>query len=159
MLRGVFIDANLLILLVIGRVSTELIKEHRRLRGFSVADYEMLVDFAARYEVIYVTPNTLSETSNLLTSHLRGFRHRFLDTLRIMIEQSREIIVTSADAASNEHYLDLGLTDAALLEVASLETPLLTADVKLFTVATADGVARAVSFWDMRNRNGLDEQA
>lgn len=159
MLRGVFIDANLLILLVIGRVSTELIKEHRRLRGFSVTDYEMLVDFAARYEVIYVTPNTLVETSNLPTSHLRGFRHRFLDTLRIMIEQSREIIVTSADAASNEHYLDLGLTDAALLEVASLETPLLTADVKLFTVATADGVARAVSFWDLRNRGGLDEQA
>ncbi len=148
--RGLFIDANLLILLVVGRVSSELIGEHRRLRGFSVADYELLIGFIADYDVIYVTPNTLTETSNLLASHLRAHRHRFLGTLRALIEQSREIVVASADAAGNMHYLDLGLTDAALLEVASPETPLLTADIKLFTVATADGVARAVSFWDLR---------
>ena len=158
MLRGLFIDANLLILLIVGRVGTELIGEHRRLRGFTIADYERLVDFASRYEAIYVMPNTLAETSNLLASHLRAHRHRFLDALRIMIEQSREIIVASADAASNEHYLDLGLTDAALLQVASLETPLLTADVKLFTVATADGIARSVSFWDLRDRDQPDAQ-
>ena len=150
MLRGLFIDANLLILLVVGRVGSDLIGEHRRLRGFSVADYELLVDFTADYDVIYVTPNTLAETSNLLASHLRTHRHRFLGTLRALIEQSREIVIASADAAGNAHYLDLGLTDAALLEAVSSETPLLTADVKLFTVATADGVSRAMSFWDLR---------
>ena len=158
MLRGLFIDANLLILLIVGRVGTELIGEHRRLRGFTTADYERLVEFASRYEAICVMPNTLSETSNLLTSHLRMHRHRFLDTLRIMIEQSREIVVASAAAASNEHYLNLGLTDAALLQAASLETPLLTADVKLFTVATADGIARAVSFWNLHDRDQPSER-
>ena len=151
MIRGLFIDANLLILLIVGRVNSDLIGQHRRLRGFSAADYDLLVDFIGNYEVIYVTPNTLAETSNLLASHLRAHRHRFLGTLRALIEQSREIVVASVTAANNEQYLDLGLTDACLLEVASLETPLLTADVKLFTVATADGIARSVNFWNLRN--------
>ena len=41
---GFFIDANLLVLLVVGSVGRNLIAKHRRLREYSEEDYEVLVD-------------------------------------------------------------------------------------------------------------------
>ena len=37
---GLFIDANLLVLLVVGRVGRDLIAKHRRLREYTAEDYE-----------------------------------------------------------------------------------------------------------------------
>ena len=41
---GIFIDSNLLVLLTVGSVGRDLIAKHRRLREYTVEDYEVLVD-------------------------------------------------------------------------------------------------------------------
>ena len=41
--RGYFIDANLLTLFVVGRENPALIARHRRLEGYSVGDYTLLL--------------------------------------------------------------------------------------------------------------------
>ncbi len=41
---GFFIDANLLVLFVVGSVDRELIRKHRRLQRFSIKDYDRLID-------------------------------------------------------------------------------------------------------------------
>ena len=66
---GYFIDANLLVLLIVGSVDKRLIAKHRRLRGYSATDYETLIRLLPPVEQVFVTPNTLTETSDLLAQH------------------------------------------------------------------------------------------
>lgn len=148
---GYFIDANLLVLLVVGRVGEEFITKHSRLQQFVVEDYRILRNLLDRVEQVFVTPNTLTETSNLLAQHGEPERSRFFDQLRFTIEKSREIQVVSEVASQNREFRRLGLTDAALLEVATGETPLLTVDLDLYLAALAKDRGTAVNFRHIQN--------
>ena len=136
------LDANLLVLFVVGRTSPHLIGRHRRVRAFSADDYDLLTRVMGAAKQIVVTPNTLTETSNLL-----GDMHgRFAAELRSIIEQSAELSVASADAAHIPVFHRLGLTDAVLWELASAEMPLLTVDLDLFVAASSKSPNAAVNF-------------
>ena len=151
MSRGIFVDANLLVLLVVGSTDARLIAKHRRLREFGPDDYERLVAMVSRAAHVLVTPNTLTEASNLLAQHREPERSRFFDTLKSLIELSKEIVVTSINASRNSHFHRLGLTDAALLEVVSRETPLVTVDLDLYLAATSKDPSSAVNYWHVHN--------
>ena len=148
---GYFLDANLFVLLVVGSVGRDLIEKHRRLRGYTAEDYDILIDLINRVERVYVTPNTLTETSNLLAQHRDPERTRFFDTLRFIIHESEEIVIASAEASSNSAFNRLGLTDAALLEAVTPDTPLVTVDLKLYLAANARGQEVALNFTHLRN--------
>ena len=148
---GFFLDANLFVLLVVGSVGRDLIEKHRRLRAYSAEDYEILIDLLDRVERVFVTPNTLTETSNLLAQHREPERSLFFDRLRFIIHESEEIVVASAVASSNSAFNRLGLTDAALLEVVTPETPLVTVDLDLYLAANASGQEAALNFTHLRN--------
>ena len=143
---GFFIDANLLLLLIVGSVGRDLIANHRRLRRFTVEDFDRLINLLDRVEQVLVTPNTLTETSNLLAQHRNPERSRFFDRLKFIIEESKEVVVASTVASRNNAFKQLGLTDAALLEVATAETPLVTVDLDLYLEALAKGQDTAVNF-------------
>ncbi len=147
---GYFIDTSLLVLLVVGSVGHDLIAKHRRLKAFTAEDYEALLDILgwARQRQTYVTPNTLTEASNLLAQHAEPERSQLMEALQILIEESREIVVSSVKASSNSGFMRLGLTDAALLEAISEETPLVTVDMHLYNAAFEKGVYNSVNFWD-----------
>lgn len=146
MALGCFIDANLLVLLVVGTTDRGLIPKHRRLRRFTEDDYDLLVDLIIGDGPALVTPNTLTEASNLLAQHRNPERSRLFDVLRLFIEDTKEVVVASVDAAGNNSFNRLGLTDAALLEVVTTDTPLITVDVKLYLAALAKGPNTAVNF-------------
>ena len=110
----IFVDANLLVLLVVGETDKKLIVKHRRLREFQEEDYERLVRLINQVDKVLVTPNTLTEASNLLAYHGEPERSRFFEVLRILIEEHEEIVVTSKTASRNKEFKRLGLTDAAL---------------------------------------------
>ena len=148
---GFFIDANLLLLLIMGSVGRDLIAKHRRLRRFTIEDFDSLIDLLHPAEQVFVTPNTLTETSNLLAQHKDPERSRFFDRLRFIIQESKEIVVASTDASRNNAFKRLGLTDAALLEVATPETPLLTVDFELYQAALSKGQDTAVNFTHLQN--------
>ena len=143
---GLFIDANLLVLLVVGSVSRDLIPKHRRLREFGVEDYDLLLNVIDPVNRVYVTPNTLTETSNLLAQHGDPERSLFFDRLRFIIQESEEIVVASTAASQRSEYRRLGLTDSALLEVVTAETPLLTVDLDLYLAALEKDPSAAVNF-------------
>ena len=153
-MTGYFVDSGLLTLLAVGNEDRGLIAKHRRLQGYAPEDYDALTALVSRTDSgkIFATPNTLTETSNLLGQHGEPERSRLFARLRSMIAESVEIVVASADASSNESFGRLGLTDAALLEVASSQTPLLTSDARLYLEAMkgARGVV-AVNFSGFRN--------
>ena len=146
-IAGAFIDTNLLVLLVIGSVDRGLVAKHRRTRTFTPENYDRLIEWIGDLQV-FVTPNTLTEASNLLKNPKDI---RFLEQLRKLIEISKEIIVSSATAASNSKFTWLGLADTALLEVVSPKRPLITVDLELYVAALSKGKEVAVNFTYLQN--------
>lgn len=146
-LSGYFTDANLLVLLVAGDTDPHIITRHKRLKQFTVNDYRMLRELIFEAGgLVYVTPNTLTEASNLLRNYGEPDRTRLSDTLAALINESREVVVRSVDAAANVAYQRLGLTDAGLLEVISADRPLLTVDVQLAIEAAQVHPQASVNF-------------
>ncbi len=148
--EGLFIDANLLVLFTVGSVGRHLIEKHGRLREYTAEDYDLLLNLLGNVDRVFVTPNTLTETSNLIAQHGEPERSSFFDRLRYIIHESEEIVVASAEAAENTAFSRLGLTDAALLEVVTDETPLLTVDGNLYDAALRKSDYAAVNFWHHR---------
>ena len=146
-ITGYFIDANLLILLAVGDEDPRLISRFDRLDEYSASDYEVLLEFLRRGRRIMVTPNCLTEASNLLGLHGEPQRTRFLQRLRDIILRSEEVVVPSATAVTSIVFDAYGLTDAALFEVATPETPLITMDAPIYrAIVAAKGHESAVNF-------------
>ena len=149
---GLFVDANLLVLLVVGATGRELIAKHRRLRTFEEEDYERLIELIRQVDRVFVTPNTLTEASNLLAQHRDPERSLFFSVLQHFIEKTEEIVVASAVASRSSVFGRLGLTDAALLEVVSEERPLVTVDLPLYLAALGKGREAAINFRHLQFR-------
>ena len=109
------------------------------------------MDLLGNYQQILVTPNTLTETSNLLGQHGEPQRSRFFHTLRSLIEINKEIVITSRQASANPSFSRLGLTDPALLEAVTPETPLVTDDLDLYIAALAKAPSAAVNFTHLQH--------
>ena len=145
--RGYFVDAMLLVLLAAGRADRRIIERHRRLEDYSADDFNVLIQLISDSGgVVWITPNSLTEASNLLGQHGSLERELIFETLAWLISQSRELSVESIQASRNRRFIDLGLADAALLEVVSPDRPLLTADSRLYAAALASNPQSAENF-------------
>jgi hypothetical protein len=83
------IDTNLLVLFVVGTAAKEYIVKHKKLTAFTVEDYDMLVRIVSGASEVLVTPNTLTETSNLAAYIGEPARSRVLAVLRTVIATSQ----------------------------------------------------------------------
>ena len=144
--RRICIDTSLLVLLVVGSTGEELIAKHKRLESFRINDYKHLVAVLSRFDQCIVTPNVLTETSNLLAKHREPERSKFFKVLHALINDFDEIDVRSEQASNNSHFIRLGLTDAALLEIVSKSTPLITVDLDLYLAAAKIDINAAHNF-------------
>lgn len=142
----IFIDAELLVLLVVGATGEDLISKHRRLRTFQVEDYLRLAGLIESVGDVVVTPNALTEASNLLGQHGEPERSRFFHVLRSLVLRANEVVVASKTATARSEFIRLGLTDAALLEVVSHSNPLVTVDFDLYRAAIAKEEGAAFNF-------------
>ena len=113
---------------------------------YTATDYETLLGLLSRANRICVTPNTLTEASNLLRQHREPERSDLMTRLWLLIDESEEIVVSSSRASANSEFDRLGLTDAVLLEVASEERPLITVDLNLYLAALTKGESVALNF-------------
>ena len=150
-MEGYFLDTNLFVLLVVGSESRDLIPKHRRLEHYSSEDYDTLLELLEDADQLFVTPNTLTETSNLVSQHGEPERSLLMRRLRFLIHGSQEVVVASTQASSNARFERFGLTDAVLLETVKADTPLLTVDLALYLVAIESGEERAINFNPYRN--------
>ena len=149
---AVAIDSNLLLLLVVGMASREYIRKHKRLQEFTADDYDLLQEQLSVATEVIVTPNTLTETSNLIDHIADPARKHIYDLLRELLRSSSssEVYIPSQSAAERPELPRLGLTDCALLDVCSGGTPLITVDLKLYLAAIAAG-DKALNFNHLRD--------
>jgi hypothetical protein len=149
-MAAVLIDANLLVLLIVGLVSRDLIGRHRRLRQYSEEDFNLLRRLISGHSPILVTPNTLTEASNLCRQ-ISGREHqRIAAMFRALLDGGmEEQYIDSRTAAKHEAFPALGLTDAAILEQMESRPVLITTDLDLFVAADRRGHV-AINFNHMR---------
>jgi hypothetical protein len=127
--RGVLLDANLLIVLLVGTVNRFRIAKFNRTSQYSPEDFDLLVQLVYKGfgGNIIVTPHVLSQASDLAA--LPG--EEFLasrSVFQALVIKSQEIYDLSKDLVANPVFTMLGLADAAVAAVCSRGTLIMTDD-------------------------------
>jgi len=86
-----------------------------------------------------VTPNTLTETSNLIGYIAEPARTKILNVFCDFIRALDEHYCESRLAISRKEFIRLGLTDSVLLHETTDSSILLTADLDLYLAAVNEG--------------------
>ena len=129
--KGVLVDANLLVLLLVGRVNRRRIPAFKRTQNFTIEDSELLEHLVAWFGKLFATPHVLSQVSDLADlpgKDLREIRQLFK---LVVEEQIEETYDPSRALVADSLFERLGLTDAAIATVCSRGILVLTADVEL----------------------------
>jgi len=150
MARALAIDAQLLVLLVVGLSSPELICRHRRLNAYTSSDFDLLRDLIAHHAVVVVTPNALTEASNLLGYSSDPIKSQLFESLKALVGSVREEYIESRLACDRGEFVRLGLSDAALLSTSMDDCTLVTSDLDLYLAALASG-REAINFNHLRD--------
>ncbi|MGH7047742.1 MAG: hypothetical protein ACREE2_15285 [Stellaceae bacterium] len=148
--KTIILDANLLLLLVVGLTSRTYISKHKRLRPYNEFDFDLLEGIVGSATKIVVTPHTLAETSNLIGYIGEPAREQIYLQLRLLLGAFHERHVESVNAAQREEFPRLGLADAVQLELAAESHTLLTIDLDLYLAARRRGL-KAENFNYLRN--------
>lgn len=130
--RGLFLDANLIVLLVVGAISRHLVARHKRTNAYTARDFDLLVEFAGQFQRRVTTVNVLTEASNLLSS-----RDEQVMLKGLCIERWDELSITGLEAAGRSEYPYLGLADAATIQGIAGSYLVLTADQPLVVALQA----------------------
>lgn len=150
---SLILDASLLVLFIVGSTRRDLVGRHKRLKAFTMEDFDLLRRLIVLAPQVIVTPNTLTEASNLISQIDEPARTQIRETFRQVIGATEEEYVPSLVAASAGHFLRLGLTDVALMHLISGSRWLLTTDLDLYLAAVQSG-AEAVNFNHLREQAG-----
>ena len=143
------IDANLLVLLIIGHTDKGAIAKHRRSVSFTALDFDLLVEVLSRFSRVVVTPHVLAEASNLLSQCQPPLRTNILEIFRAITAQMTEHHVSVTIGSADSAFLRLGLTDSTLLYRVECGDCLVTTDLPLFLEAERRG-HNAINFNRLR---------
>lgn len=149
-MRVALIDTNLLLLLVVGTHSVELISRHKRVRDFDSSDFFILSKLVSTYQSITTTPCVLTEVSNLLGN---TDQHVLLTPAMIQIcDPLNELHTPKSRLFQWQGYDRLGYTDVSLLaatETSAGDSQLITVDLLLYQEALYQGLS-AINFNHLR---------
>jgi hypothetical protein len=149
--KGALIDANLLVLLLVGAVNKQRILNFKRTQDFTIEDFELLTRLIDWFGKIVATPHVLSQVSDL--TDLSGKElHEIRRNFKLVVEQIEESYDESRVLVADPIFERLGLADAAIATVCSREILVLTADVALQLAVQHRG-------WDALNFNHVRQLA
>lgn len=138
--KGVFVDANMLLLLYAGAALDD-VSRFKRTSIFQQPDYELLVKFLDQFNKIVVSPNVLTEASNLTNGlHQESMRLYFEAMKNSLVKQIDEEYVQSLAVSHEKGFYKFGLSDIGILSIAAGKYLILTDDFKFATYAQNSGV-------------------
>ena len=150
---GLLVDTNLLVLLGVGLIRPDIIETSLITRTrFVEEDFHTLSAFASEFDKLVITPNILTETSNLLGKLNEPLRSECLFILGSLVAVWHEEYVASKLVARTKEYLRFGLTDAAICTIEEAVYPYLviTDDWPLYQILLHRSVD-AINFNHMRS--------
>lgn len=116
------LDTSLLVLLVVGLVTPDFLRRHKRTRDYTFSDLELLLGLLNQFEKIVVPSYVVAEASNHLSQTsaeiANGLRHGLALLVRNELWSGafRERQVTVKSLSSLEFVPELGITDAAIMD-------------------------------------------
>lgn len=128
--RGVLVDSNLLVLLLVGLVNTHRILEFKRTQDFTIEDFETLSRLIEWFGKLFTTPHVLSQVSDL-TDLTGGDLAIARELFGVLVEKIEEHYDPSKMVMADPLFARLGLADAAIATVCSKGTLVLTSDLTL----------------------------
>jgi rRNA-processing protein FCF1 len=138
---GLLIDANILLLLFVGRMDPRRIPRFKRTAAYSILDYDLLKKLVRRFAKILTTAHVLTEVSNLVSPDIRQIMKQSVEAIEELHQPSRSVM-------SHAIYLPFGLADAAIAFLGS-KALVLTDDIKLCVQLQREGVD-AINFNHLR---------
>jgi len=151
--RGILIDANLLILYLVGEFAPRQIPRLRRTKKFLEADYFTVKAFFELFPIKVTTPNILTEISNLAGDMPDGLKFDFFEILQSQFSLLHEHYIPSKEGCLNPIFLKLGLTDSIIGQLARDNYLVLTDDFPLSNTLNSIGVD-AINFNHLRFLDG-----
>ncbi|WP_336938897.1 hypothetical protein [Acinetobacter modestus] len=125
------IDANLLLLFVIGFVNNgNYISKSDRLKKFNKADFDILLEILKEFKEVYVTPYIAAEVSNLID--IKGkMGNEIYDKYQLLLSEIliQTDVIIREDCKSN-FFSRYGLTDSNLISLVN-EFSILTDDNRM----------------------------
>ncbi|MCU1244433.1 MAG: hypothetical protein JWN02_343, partial [Acidobacteria bacterium] len=122
---------NLLLLLVVGTFERARIATFKRLKAFPTEDFDLLRAIVAKFHRLVVTPNVLTEVSNLAGGLPSNVLDACFRTFGNAILAAEEMMISSASVAPLPEFRRFGLTDATIVQVAAAPVLILTVDLDL----------------------------
>jgi len=149
--RGALIDANLLVLYLVGKTNNRRIRDFKPCDVFEVEDFDLLDALIEYLGKPITTPHILTEVSNLAKLHgkeLASFRQGY----KVLVEEMDEFYDESRAVVADAAFMRLGLTDAAISMLCRRNLLVLTVDLGLWDTLQRRGVD-AVNFNHLRAPN------
>lgn len=158
--RTVLLDANLLLLLLIGLVDRRLLGRNKRVRRYSEPEFVLLTECLRDAAALLTTQHVNAQTSDLGAGSLDGnYRTIFLALLRSIHvrDAAPKLVLETEEMSAPIQALDavaldqLGVADAGLIQVAlTNKCVLFTDDLQLYLQAQRRG-AQAFKFSHLLN--------
>jgi hypothetical protein len=139
----------------VGLANKGWIRSHKALSAYDDRDFQALRTLIASFGTVCVTPNTLTECSNL-SRQIGGHARRSISlALGELIRNARERHVGSIEVCEGEDFARLGLADAVLLALMNQNMTLLTADLDIYAAACSIAPGRAMNFNYLPHRSAI----
>ena len=129
--KGILIDANLLVVLLVGQLGPAHLKNCRATKSFTPDDFSLLQRFVVQFDTLVTTPHILTEVSNLAGTLPEGLLGKFRAMFREVVKRLSERPLPAREIAWAAPFLRFGLTDTAITMIAPRRYLVLTVDLPL----------------------------
>jgi hypothetical protein len=149
--KGILLDSNLLVLLVVGLTAPNLVRRFKRTNnhGFTETEYSLLHNVVERFAKVVTTPHILTETSNYIFMLHGQTRQDALQIFTQTIQSFKERRPESKKLAQAAAFFNFGLTDTAILDLPPRKYLVLSVDAALVIALQKKGVD-AINFNHLR---------
>ena len=138
--KRILLDANLLLLYLVGTFERARIVRFKRTATFTEADFDLLVGFVGAFRTIVTTPHLLTEVSSLANSLPEYIKSAWAAHFALQTSELLEIFEPAIEVMRKDSFEAFGLADAAI-HSASDNTLILTEDYRLSGFLLSEGIA------------------
>jgi len=149
---GVLVDANLLLLYVVGAYDPNWIERFKHTGAFTEDDFELLDRLLGQFQTIATTPPVLTEVSNFLGHLPKGPRRDCTELFRRLIPELDETHRASEELCEHRYFRQFRLTDTGIAEISEDTYLVVTDDLPLYHALANDEQA-VINFNHLRTAN------
>ena len=143
--EGVLVDANLLLLYVVGVYDPSKIERFKHTNAYTRDDFELLDRLLGQFETVATTPPVLTEVSNFLGHLPEGTRRGYTELFCHLIPEF-ETHHPSEELCEHPYFRQFRLTDTGIAEVSEDTYLVVTDDLPLYHRLASDERQDAINF-------------